>query len=188
MDQQIQFARADSGAGAVNVENLDLGRLLEELVDVCAPEAEAQGCRLELQSSGPVRVRGERALLNRAFENVLRNAIRRAPAGTAVEVEVRAQLERATISIRDHGSDVPPEALRGIFKPFYRVAKNGAQSGGGPEIGLASAHRAIELHQGTMTAASTRPGLVMVTELACPSKFPEKPVRADRSAAIPGNR
>ncbi len=135
-------------------------------------------------------MRGERALLNRAFENVLRNAIRRAPAGTAVEVEVRAQLERATISIRDHGSDVPPEALRGVFKPFYRVAKNGAQSGGGPEIGLRrtrTRHR-IASRDDDRCASDQALALVMVTELACPSKFPEKPVRADRSAAIPGNR
>ena len=119
VDQQIQFARADSGAGAVNVENLDLGRLLEELVEVCAPEAEAQGCRLELRSSGPVRVRGERALLNRAFENVLRNAIRRAPRRSARRGRgyERSSEKRATISIRDHGLDV---GARSVCAEFFK--------------------------------------------------------------------
>ena len=96
----------------------------------CELEAEAQGCRVELRSGGPLTVRGDRAVLNKAFEHVLRNAICRAPAGTAVEIEVKltSQLGRATVSIRDHAPGVPPEALSGIFTPFYGVTKNRGQA------------------------------------------------------------
>jgi signal transduction histidine kinase len=183
VDELIQVTRAEGGAGAINIENFQLVRLLEELVADCTPEAEAQGCRLSFLSRRLVTVKGEHALINRAFENVLRNAIRRAPAGSAVEVEVRAQLERATVSIRDRGPDVPLEALGGLFKPYYRAAKNRVPSSGGAAHGLAVAHRAIELHRGTMIAANARPGLVVFIELDCQSGSLEKPVRADDSAA-----
>ena len=71
----------------------------------------------------------------------------------------------ATIAIRDHGPGVPPEALEEIFKPFYRVEKDRDRSSGGMGLGLAIARRAIELHQGTMTARNANPGLVVEIEL-----------------------
>ena len=75
IDGLVQAAIAEGGVGHINIENLELGSILEELVADCELEAEAQGCRVELRSGGPLTVRGDRALLNKAFEHVLRNAI-----------------------------------------------------------------------------------------------------------------
>jgi signal transduction histidine kinase len=165
VDELLQLTRAEGDPGARNIEDLDLGRLLEELVADCTMEAEARGCRLELQIRQSARVRGDRELLTRAFENVLRNAIRHAPAETAVDVEVGVQENWASVSIRDRGPGVPPEALGEIFKPFYRVEKDRDRSSGGTGLGLAIACRAVELHQGKMRAANANPGLVVVIEL-----------------------
>jgi two-component system sensor histidine kinase CpxA len=183
VDELLQLTRAEGDPAARIIEAVDLGRLLEELVADCALEAEVQDCRLELRLRHSAPSRGDRELLRRAFENVLRNAIRHAPAGSAIEVELTARGEGATISMRDHGPGVPPEALGEIFKPFYRVENDRDRSSGGTGLGLAIAQRAIELHQGKMTAANARPGLVVVIELPCQAAPLEKSVRAASAAA-----
>ena len=98
-------------------------------------------------------------------ENVLRNAIRHAPAGSQVEVALVVKDDLATITIRDEGPGVPPESLAEIFKPFYRVEKSRERSSGGLGLGLAIASRAVELHRGRMIARNANPGLVVEMEL-----------------------
>jgi signal transduction histidine kinase len=191
LSQRVDDALALTGTrgyeGAIISENLELVRLLEEVVAGCAPAAELQGCRLELRGGGLVTVRGDRALLTRAFENILRNAILRARAGTAVEVEVSAQRERATVAIRDHGPGLARESLTAIFEPYYPVVKKGRGVATGPDLRLAIARRAIELNHGTIAAADAGPGLVVVTKLACSLESPGKPTHADRSASTSRN-
>ena len=84
----------------------------------CELEAEVHGSRLCYRVAQPVELEGEPELLRRAVENVVRNAVRHAPEGTAVDVSLSAESETATIVVRDRGDGVPEEALREIFKPF----------------------------------------------------------------------
>jgi len=75
-----------------------------------------------------------------------------------------------TISVRDYGPGVPRESLGDIFKPFYRVETDRNRSSGGMGLGLAIAHRAVEIHQGRMTASNANPGLMIRIELPCQRK------------------
>ena len=111
-------------------------------------------------------VTGDRELLRRACENVLRNAIRHAACREPPSRSNSRQRDGlATITIRDHGPGVPPEVLQEIFKPFYRVETDRDRSSGGTGLGLAIAHRAVLLHQGRMTARNANPGLIVEIEL-----------------------
>jgi two-component system sensor histidine kinase CpxA len=148
--------------------------LLEELVADCSLEADAQGCRLVLKVDRAVPVTGDRELLRRACENVLRNAIRHAPPGTTIDIELTRRRDLAEISIRDRGTGVPRAALGDIFEPFFRVEGDRDRSSGGVGLGLAIARRAVELHQGTVTAFNADPGLVVALQIPC---------AADRSLA-----
>jgi len=165
VDELLQLTRAEGDPAARNPEPVDLAELLRELVADCSLEAEAKGCRLVLRNGQAALAMGERELLRRACENVLRNAIRHAPAGTQIEVELSTREDLATIAVRDHGPGVPPESLSEIFKPFYRVENDRDRSSGGVGLGLAIARRAVELHQGRMTARNANPGLSVVIEL-----------------------
>jgi len=106
---------------------------------------------------------GDLELLRRAAENVLRNAIRYAPPGSAVEVDLAAGDGSAYLRVRDYGKGVPEELLADIFKPFFRVEGHRGAEGAG--LGLALAQRAIGLHQGKITASNSSPGLLIVIEL-----------------------
>src|SRR4029079_9967366 len=106
---------------------------------------------------------GVEELLRSAVENVVRNAVRFTPEGTAVEGELKRQIVAgdnfAVISVRDRGNGVPQESLEKIFRPFYRTEDaRDRQSGGGTGLGLAITERAVQMHDGTVGAKNTRGG------------------------------
>lgn len=151
---------------AVQAEPVELASLTQQIVDDAALEAEQRGCRVQAKLLEPSAIRGNRELLRRAIENVVRNAVRFTDDGTSVEVELRHEAERALLTVRDHGPGVPAEALQGIFKPFYRVAGDRARQSGGTGLGLAITERAVALHGGRVLAENhAQSGLVVTLEL-----------------------
>lgn len=106
-----------------------------------------------------------RELLRRAIENIIRNAIRHAPEGSPIEIEMTASSTGAFISVRDQGTGVPEEQLEAIFKPFYRVDDSRTETTGGVGLGLAIAERAIHVHHGNVWAENGNPGLRVCIEL-----------------------
>jgi signal transduction histidine kinase len=161
----LQVTRAEGDLTQREMEDVNLRELLTELTEDCSIEAEKRMCDVVLDAPKPVILRGDRELLRRAIENVLRNAIRYAPEGTSIEVKLDPNPEVAEISIRDYGDGVPEDLLTEIFKPFFRVGQARDAASGGVGLGLAIAQRAVALHQGKMQARNMSPGLLVSVEL-----------------------
>jgi signal transduction histidine kinase len=161
----LQLTRVEGSPTTQRLEELHLAGLLQAIVRDCSLEAEARACRLLLQTDRAAIVIGDRELLHRAAENVIRNAIHHAPPGSSVEVSLELREDAATIIVRDYGPGVPEELLGAIFKPFFRVEDDRSRASGGTGLGLAIARRAVELHHGRITARNASPGLVVVLEL-----------------------
>jgi two-component system sensor histidine kinase CpxA len=162
----LQVTRAEGDPSAMQKEDVRLDELVAEIVEATSIEAEARGASIEITRTAETTVRADEELLRRAFENVLRNAIRYAPHGTSVDVSVERTLEAAVIKVRDTGPGVPEEALPRIFDPFYRVESDRSRaSGGGAGLGLSIARRAVDLHKGTLKARNANPGLLVEIEL-----------------------
>jgi two-component system sensor histidine kinase CpxA len=159
----VTMAEGDPSAAAP--ERLRLDDLLAEVVEDCRLEADSGGCGITLRADAPLTVLGDRELLRRAVENVVRNSVRFAPRDTAVEVELDAAPGGARISVRDYGPGVPEEALPKIFQPFFRVDDSRDSSTGGMGLGLAIAMRAVGLHNGQVRAENAHPGLRVSIEL-----------------------
>jgi signal transduction histidine kinase len=162
IDALLQVSRGESDASQLNLCEIALGGLLQEIVGRCAIEADARHCRIAVTGADAVII-GDRAVLDRAIENVLRNAIHHSPADSVVEVDLRSNDGAAAISIRDHGPGVPAESLDRIFKPFYRL--DPPHAGGGVGLGLSITQRAIALHNGRIQATNASPGLRVTIEL-----------------------
>jgi signal transduction histidine kinase len=169
----LQAARPDPPQSTRHFTDVPLGALIREVAEACRIEA-ADGRSVNLmidrEASGaeaPGIVHGDRELLRRAIENVLRNALRHAPPETTVDVHLTAP---ATITIRDRGPGVPDAALPHLFTPFYRVEADRERRTGGVGLGLAIVRRAIELHGGRVSARNARPGLEV--ELIIPPARP----------------
>lgn len=165
VNELLQLTRAEGDRAALQLEPIQLDDLLRGLVDDCALEAQAKCCRLELDMNEACTVPGEWELLHRAIENVVRNAIRHAPVGTAVCVGLELRGDVAVVTVRDRGPGVPEEHLAAIFQPFFRVEGHRSRASGGVGLGLAIARRSIELHQGRIAAQRAEPGLQVTIEL-----------------------
>jgi signal transduction histidine kinase len=151
---------------SVQGEPIELGALAQQIVDDVSLEAEQRGATLRARLEPGCLVRGNRELLRRAIENVLRNAARFTDANTSVEVELVRRDGRAQLGIRDRGPGVPADALERIFKPFYRVGGDRARNTGGTGLGLAITEQAMLLHGGSVRAENhPAQGLLVTLEL-----------------------
>lgn len=162
--QLLTLARLDAGTGAEPVVALDVIEMLADIARDARFEACAAGRDLEFAGAREFVIRGRDETLHRAFENVLRNAVKYSEPGTTVMVTAELPTpERLCVLVCDRGPGVPPSQLGAIFEPFHRVVGND-QDGFG--LGLAIARRAIEAHGGTIRAEN-RPdgGLCIVIEL-----------------------
>ena len=163
--QILDMARLENDLASRKSEPVQLDELVGELVDDCSIEAQVRGCSLTVAKTGAVSVEGDRELLRRAIENVVRNAIRYAPAESRVEVGIENGGGKACVKVRDYGPGVPEAALARIFDPFYRVENDRNRASGGYGLGLSIARRAVELHRGNLRASNADPGLLVEIEL-----------------------
>jgi two-component system sensor histidine kinase CpxA len=155
----LHLTRVEGDPSARHLEVVHPGELLSGLVEDCSLEAEAKGCRLQFQAKWTGAMRGDVELLHRAFENVIRNAIRHAPEGTSVQVSLEPCGQGVKVVVRDFGPGVPMEALSSIFEAFFRVEGDRSRESGGVGLGLAIARRAVGIHGGHISARNTDPGL-----------------------------
>lgn len=161
----LEVTRSEVDPHARKQESFAISGVLQELADDCRIEADAHRCHLAVETRADPCIRGDRELMRRAFENVVRNAIRYAPEGTSVEIRLDATGSSAVASIRDYGEGVPEEHLDKLSQPFFRVDSSRNSSTGGIGLGLAIAQRAIRLHNGKLLVANAHPGLEVSIEL-----------------------
>jgi signal transduction histidine kinase len=165
ISQMLEVTRVENDAAHRKQEHVQLDQLVSGLVEDCSIEASARGCSLSFAAPAHIAIDGDPELLRRAIENVVRNAIRHAPAGSKIEIAVENGGGRVKVRVRDYGPGVPEQALPHLFDPFYRVEPDRNRGSGGVGLGLSIARRAVELHQGTLRASNVAPGLLVEIEL-----------------------
>jgi two-component system, OmpR family, sensor kinase len=153
----LTLSRLEAGTGGDAKARVDVIEMVAAIADDARFEARANGRDLNLVASGEFVIDGRPELLHRAFENVLRNAVKFTRAGTTVKVTAEPSLPgRLRVGVCDQGPGVPTNELEAIFEPFHRCA--GSAAAGGFGLGLAIARRAIEAHGGTIRAANRAEG------------------------------
>ncbi len=155
----VEVTSAEGDLVSQGAEMMCLSDVLDEVVGDCMLEAEVRGCRIVLSGRSSGELLGNRELLRRALENVMRNAIRYSPEQSTIDVSVVEDSDAAKVAIRDHGPGVPEGTLTKIFEPFFRVEEARDPLGGGSGLGLSIAQRAVQVHHGTITAENASPGL-----------------------------
>ncbi|MDX1369755.1 ATP-binding protein [Pseudomonas sp.] len=150
VDEMLTYARLEQGAPALNFQQVDLGKLIDQVIDELAPLR--AGVRVErgpaldaLDGSGAL-VEAELRYLHRALQNLVSNAMRHAESRVRVSYQVGQQ--RCRVDIEDDGPGVPEEAWERIFNPFLRLDDSRTRASGGHGLGLSIVRRIIYWHGG----------------------------------------
>jgi K+-sensing histidine kinase KdpD len=135
------ISRLQAGVDNQLNEEIELRELLSAIVDDARFEADAEGRSVQVESEIDGVVRGNVALLRRAVENAVRNAIKHRYLGGTVEMGATpgSAGRAAIISVRDSGTGVPESGLANIFDPFFRSSMHARKEGTGL-IGDCQAH------------------------------------------------
>jgi two-component system, OmpR family, sensor kinase len=147
----LALARVD--AEQALVEPIDVNALLGSVrkdAQLSAPEQE-----IRLEAAPGLTLQGWPTLVERAVDNLVRNALRFNPSGKPIEISARLEQQRVLITVRDHGPGVAPEYLAQLGEPFFRAP---GQDSAGHGLGLAIARRAAERHGGSLILSNHAQG------------------------------
>jgi len=150
------LARVD--AEQAHAEPVDLNALLGGVRKDAQLSAPDQEVRLEMQPG--LTLQGWPTLIERAVDNLLRNALRFNPGGQPIELHASREQDRIVLSVRDHGPGVAAEHLEQLGEPFFRAP---GQEAPGHGLGLAIARKAAERHGGSLKFANHPQGGFVVT-------------------------
>ncbi len=135
-------------------EHLNLSILLEQLADESYGMLSEKKMTCAVDVEEDLIVYGDPDKLARVFDNLLRNAAAYSYEGTEILIQARCGGEKVTIVFTNTGPQIPQKKLEMIFEKFYRVDDARSSRTGGAGLGLAIARQIVELHEGTITAAS----------------------------------
>jgi len=167
-DAIVRLAEIDAGTGKLRFADVDLGAILDRVVDAYRPDVEEAGHSLETVDLWPCVVHGDEDLLAQAVANLLENAMRHTPPGTAITVRMLPRDSGRGFEIADNGPGVPETAYGAIRKPFLRLEQS--RTTPGPGLGLSLVAAIARLHDAELHLANAGPGLSARFE------FPRKPL------------
>ena len=159
IDDLLEPLRRSSHGQALLRSRFDLRVIVRYAVDAIAAEMARRGHRLVVElPPEPVWVQVDGARLEQAFSNLLINAAKYTPDGGEIALRVECGDEIVSVSIKDSGVGIPPALLLRVFGMFVQGDATTPSSVRGYGIGLAVVRTIVELHGGTVTAASDGPG------------------------------
>ncbi len=125
-----------------------------------------------------LRAFGDPALLQRAFANLFRNALRYAAQDGPITIRAVREADHVQITVSDQGPGVPPEALPRLFEPFFRPEASRTRDLGGAGLGLAIVKTCMDACVGTVAARNLQPGgfEIALRLAAAPTPEPEPAV------------
>ncbi|MBA2588058.1 MAG: HAMP domain-containing protein [Alphaproteobacteria bacterium] len=150
----LTLSKIESGA-ATSDEYFFVSEVSRMVADDARFEAQGKGVDIQFvanpEPGHEALIVGSGKLVNRAIENIVRNALRFSRRGETITLEMESNQAGTTLYIRDQGPGAKPEQLTSLFDPFYR---GDPSSGHGYGLGLAIAKRAVLAHGGTITAVN----------------------------------
>lgn len=155
VDDLSEMSRLTNGKIRLELESLDVATVVHEAVEASRPSIDARAHRLTVRSPHtPVRVVADRVRLSQVLANLLDNAAKYTPPQGAISISADREGEKAVFRVSDNGIGIPAETLPRVFDMFMQVDRSLGLSQGGLGIGLSLVRRFVELHGGSVQAAS----------------------------------
>lgn len=148
-------------------ETVDVQKLLSDAVENLSQTAQLHAVSLQLQTQ-PGAVRGNRVLLERAFSNLIENAIKYNRPSGAVTVRAFRQGDTMRVEVSDQGAGIPPQLREQVFEPFFRIDKSRSRQLGGAGLGLSLVRAIAARHEGGVWVEEAQGGgSCFVMQLPC---------------------
>jgi CheY-like chemotaxis protein/nitrogen-specific signal transduction histidine kinase len=159
VDDLLDVSRITHGKIPLREEDVDLRPLVQRTAQGFEKPAQLQGVELVCAAGeDPVTVRGDPLRLEQILANLTSNAVKYTNAGGRVELRLDREPGDALVRVRDTGLGISAAMLPRIFDLFAQAPAALDRAQGGMGIGLTLVKRLVELHRGTVQAASAGPG------------------------------
>jgi len=159
LDDLLDVSRVTSNRIMLARQSVALQEIVRQAIDSVEPILRHRGHHLEVElPDAPLLVDADPDRLLQVVSNLLANAAKYTEPGGHVWVSVGSEEGQAVLCVRDDGIGIPAELLPRIFDLFVQAERDANRSEGGLGIGLSLVKRLVEMHGGTVEAASDGPG------------------------------
>jgi two-component system, OmpR family, manganese sensing sensor histidine kinase len=149
----LLLARTDSVSNQ-NRDILNLTSILEKLIQLYKPQAEAKQINLKFQLITNLQLIGDSVQLTRLFTNLIENAFYYTPSGGVIEIKTSSVGSQVYINVQDTGVGIALEDIDKIFERFWRANQSRSYWSGGSGLGLAIAQAIAQNHGGLISVTS----------------------------------
>ena len=158
VDDLLDVSRVTRGLVSLSTGVLDLRKVVDDAAEQIRPLFNARRHKVVLDlPAAPSRVKGDHKRLVQVVANLLGNATKYTPEGGHIQLRLAADDDNHVLSVSDDGIGMEPALVDRVFDLFTQAERTPDRSQGGLGLGLALARSLVELHGGSVSAAS--PGL-----------------------------
>ena len=160
IDDLLDMSRIVAGKIRLDVQRVELAKVIESAIDTVSHAAGAKGVALvpHVEAERAAVVMGDPARLQQMVWNLLSNAIKFTPRGGRIDVALRRGESGVEITVADSGIGISPEFLPHVFERFRQADASTTRVHGGLGLGLAIVRQMAEMHGGTVSAHSEGEG------------------------------
>lgn len=154
----LQLAQVEGGSAKARFVRVEMAALCHTLVDVFEPLAAQRGQSLTLAVEAETAwVHGDKVLLQQMLSNLIENALRHTPQGSAVVVGLAHEGAQVVLSVSDNGAGIPENERKKVLQRLYRLDRSRNTAGNG--LGLSLVDAVAHLHGAKLVLADNDPGL-----------------------------
>ncbi|MEH2457993.1 sensor histidine kinase [Nostoc sp.] len=135
-------------------DTLNLTSILENLIQLYKPQAEAKQINFKFQLIANLQLIGDSVQLTRLFTNLVENALYYTPSGGVVQIKTSHVGSQLYVNVQDTGVGIAPEDIDKVFERFWRADQSRSYWSGGSGLGLAIAQAITQNHGGLISITS----------------------------------
>ena len=154
VEDLLLVAQADADSLHLELEEIDLAKLVVDCAEGCLPTAAARGITLECTVHAAPTVQADPGRLAQVVDNLLSNALKFTPTGGGVHLRVSADAAAALVEVADSGMGIPAGEQSELFTRFFRTERAQREAVAGVGLGLSIAKALVEAHGGRIDFTS----------------------------------
>lgn len=168
INDMLEISRFERGDIKLELQVIDVGKLLGLIADGFAEPMQQKGQRLELELEPDCLVRGDLEWLKEAFDNLVSNAVKFSPFGTVIAIRATRRAEAVRVAVRDQGPGLTAADQEKLFHKFQRLSARPTGGESSTGLGLSIAELLVRKHGGRIWAESEPgSGSTFYVELPC---------------------